>query len=75
MVERMKKMTVLDRREMRDEKIRQLKTGRSVYAESAELIRLIQRGIEKENLEVKIEKTDGGCWFIPNEADNDEASE
>ncbi|NLI68205.1 MAG: hypothetical protein GX374_06145 [Bacilli bacterium] len=60
-------MTVLDLREMRDEKIRQLKEGRSVYAESGELIRLIKRGIEKEKLVVKLEKTDGGCWFIPDE--------
>lgn len=60
-------MTVLDRREMRDEKIRHLKTGRTVYAESAELIRLIKRGIEKENLQVKFEQTEGGCWFIPND--------
>ncbi len=60
-------MTVLDRRQMRDDKIKQLKEGRSVYAESDELIRLIKRGIEKESLQVTIEKTDGGCWFIPNE--------
>lgn len=60
------KLTVLDRREMRDEKIKQLKEGRTVYAESPEFIRLIKRGIEKENLDVKYEKTDGGCWFIPN---------
>lgn len=60
-------MTVLDRRLMRDEKIKQLKEGRSVYAESPEFIRLIKRGIEKEELQVKYEKTDGGCWFIPNE--------
>lgn len=60
-------MTVLDRREMRDDKIRQLKEGRSVYAESDELIRLIKRGIEKENLKVTLEKTDGGCWFIPDD--------
>ncbi|MBO1003389.1 hypothetical protein ACFSKI_22175 [Pseudogracilibacillus auburnensis] len=60
-------MTVLDRRLMRDEKIKQLKEGRTVYAESPEFIRLIKRGIEKERLQVKYEKTDGGCWFIPNE--------
>jgi len=60
-------MTVLDRREMRDEKIKQLKEGRTVYAESPEFIRLIKRGIEKENLQVKYEQTDGGCWFIPSE--------
>ena len=60
-------MTVLDRRLMRDEKIKQLKEGRTVYAESPEFIRLIKRGIEKEKLEVKLENTNGGCWFIPNE--------
>lgn len=60
-------MTVLNRREMRDDKIDQLKQGRSVYAESSELIRLIKRGIEKNNLNVQIEQTNGGCWFTPNE--------
>lgn len=60
-------MTVLDRREMRDEKIKQLKEGRTVYAESPEFIRIIKRGIEKENLDVNYEETGGGCWFIPND--------
>lgn len=58
-------MTVLDRRKMRDEKIAQLKTGRTVYAESPEFIRLIKRGIDKEKLQVNLEETDAGCWFIP----------
>ncbi len=58
-------MTVLDRRKMRDEKITQLKSGRTVYAESPELIRLIKRSIEKENLRVDYEESDAGCWFIP----------
>jgi len=60
-------MTVLDQRVMRDEKILQLKQGNNVYAESPELIRLIKRGIEREGLTVEIEKSDGGCWFIPSE--------
>ncbi|MGM8213586.1 hypothetical protein ACLIBH_12485 [Virgibacillus sp. W0430] len=60
-------MTVLDRRVMRDEKINQLKQGRSVYAESSELIRLIKRGINKSELNVELEYTNGGCWFTPNE--------
>lgn len=58
-------MTVLDRRKMRDEKIKQLKAGRTVYAESPEFIRLIKRGIEKEQLHVTLEETSAGCWFIP----------
>lgn len=58
-------MTVLDRREIRDEKVKQLKQGQTVYAESPELIRLIKRGIDKENLNVKLEENNGGCWFTP----------
>lgn len=58
-------MTVLDRREMRDEKVKQLKAGRTVYAESSEFIRLIKRGISKEKLNVQYEQNNGGCWFIP----------
>ena len=58
-------MTVLDRRKMRDEKIARLKTGQTVYAESQEFIRIIKRGIEKEELQVSLEETDAGCWFIP----------
>lgn len=60
-------MTILDRRKMRDEKIAQLKSGRTVYAESPEFIRIIKRGIEKENLLVSYEETNTGCWFIPEE--------
>lgn len=59
-------MTVLDQRQMRDDKIVQLKEGHCVYAESTELIRLIKRGIKKENLDVQLDKSDGGCWFTPN---------
>jgi len=58
-------MTVLDRRKMRDEKIAHIKSGRTVYAESPEFIRIIKRGIEKENLHVEYEETSAGCWFIP----------
>ena len=58
-------MTVLDLRKMRDEKITQLKTGRTVYAESPEFIRIIKRGIEKEKLNIVYEETNAGCWFIP----------
>lgn len=58
-------MTVLDRREMRDEKLQQLKDGRTVYAESPEFIRMIKRGIEKECLQVIYENSNGGCWITP----------
>ncbi len=58
-------MKVIDQRAMRDDKINQLKEGRTVYAESPELIRLMKRSIEREELAVDIEKTNSGCWFTP----------
>ncbi len=60
-------MTVLDRQKMRDEKLKQLKEGRTIYAESPEFIRMIKRGIERENLKVVCENSNGGCWFSPDE--------
>jgi len=58
-------MKVMDQRAIRDEKIAHLNEGRTVYAESPELIRLMKRSIEKEKLAIDIEKTDSGCWFTP----------
>lgn len=58
-------MTILDIREMRDEKVKLLKEGRTVYAESPEFIRIIKRSIKKENMTVTYDQTASGCWFIP----------
>lgn len=58
-------MKVIDDRELRDRMIEKLKKGQPVYAESSELVRLIKRGIEKENLRIRIEVANGGCWFTP----------
>ncbi|GAA0429575.1 hypothetical protein GCM10008983_02420 [Lentibacillus halophilus] len=58
-------MHVMDQRRLRDEKMAQLKAGTTAYAESAELIRLMKRGIERENLLVHDDETNVGCWFIP----------
>lgn len=58
-------MFVMNNRRMRDEKIAQLKAGRTAYAETEELIRLIKRDIEKEHLHVHYDPGNGGCWFIP----------
>lgn len=60
-------MTILSRRQMRDNKIEKLKEGHCVYAESTDLIRLLKRGIEKENLNVQLDQSNGGCWFTPYE--------
>lgn len=62
-------MFVLNNIRMRDEKISQLRAGRTAYAETTELIRLMKRSIEKEQLHVHLDATNGGCWFIPLTAD------
>lgn len=61
----------MNNRRIRDEKISQLKAGRTAYVETEELIRLMKRGIEKEHLHVHFDSTNGGCWFIPLTADKD----
>ncbi|WP_188453421.1 hypothetical protein [Virgibacillus oceani] len=58
-------MLIMNQRRIRDEKINQLKVGQTAYAESDELIRLIKRDIEKNNLHVHCDETAAGCWFIP----------
>ncbi|MYL58420.1 hypothetical protein GLW20_12960 [Virgibacillus halodenitrificans] len=58
-------MLIMNERRLRDEKLKQLKQGRTAYAESGELIRLIKREIEKEHLHVYCDDTRTGCWFIP----------
>jgi hypothetical protein len=65
---------MLNKRRIRDEKIRQLKAGRTAYAESDELIRLIKRDIEKEKLHVHYDMSRTGCWFIPLEKNEDKQS-
>lgn len=58
-------MFVINNRTIADEKFNHLLNGYSVYAESNELIRLMKRRIHSHNLDVIIEQTDAGCWFIP----------
>jgi hypothetical protein len=59
------RMLIMNERRIRDRKIEQLKKGRTAYAESKELIRLIKRDIEKYGLNVYYDETPSGCWFIP----------
>ncbi|MEW9675501.1 hypothetical protein ABRT01_04855 [Lentibacillus sp. L22] len=58
-------MLIMPENQIRDEKIKQLKSGQTVYAESSELIRLIKRQIIKQQLQVVYDQTDAGCWFLP----------
>ncbi|MGY0693083.1 hypothetical protein ACW2QC_09885 [Virgibacillus sp. FSP13] len=58
-------MLIMPQGQIKDEKINQLKAGRTAYAESNELIRLIKRDITKLGLHVHCDQTNTGCWFIP----------
>ncbi|HLR02443.1 MAG TPA: hypothetical protein VK111_06865 [Virgibacillus sp.] len=62
-------MFVMNERRIRDEKIAQLKKGRTAYAESHELIRLMKRRIEQENIPVLYDNTHIGCWITPLEGE------
>lgn len=61
-------MLIMNPIHIRDEKIAQLKSGRSAYAESAELIRLMIRSIDRDNIHVLYDQANTGCWFIPMDA-------
>lgn len=56
-------MLPIDLRKIRDEKIIQLKNGYNAFVEKGELVRLMERAIEKEKLHVECDKTDAGYWF------------
>ncbi len=58
-------MLIMNERSIRDRKIEQLMNGRTAYAESKEVIRLIKRDIERYGLNVLYDETPTGCWFIP----------
>ncbi|MDQ0351247.1 hypothetical protein J2R98_001050 [Alkalibacillus filiformis] len=58
-------MFVVCRRRMANEKVNTLRNGYSAYAETEELIRLMKRRINSNNLDIYEDQTDIGCWFIP----------
>ncbi|MBB6452097.1 hypothetical protein HNQ94_000518 [Salirhabdus euzebyi] len=59
-------MFVLSQSKLVEEKMQQLMNGYSAYAETEELIRLIERNVSKYDLDIILDQTDVGCWFIPN---------
>lgn len=59
-------MDILCQRKLKQEKLDLIKKGFSAYVESATLARLITRDVQLLNLDVYVENTHLGCWFIPN---------
>jgi hypothetical protein len=66
-IERVSVMFEFNRQIIVEEKTKDLLNGYSAYAETDELIRLIQRNISKHNMDVYLDQTEIGCWFIPND--------
>lgn len=58
-------MKVIHTQRIADEKVNQLKEGLTAFAETEEVIRLVKRRIDRNNLVVHEEHTNLGCWFTP----------
>lgn len=56
---------VINRKEMAKAKIEQLKSGFSAFAETIEVADLIEKELQSLNLNVHIDRTPMGSWFIP----------
>ncbi|OEG00070.1 hypothetical protein BHF71_06385 [Vulcanibacillus modesticaldus] len=57
---------IINRKELARAKVNKIKNGFSAYAETTEVIELIKKELERENISVIIDETPQGCWFIPN---------
>ncbi|WCN37247.1 hypothetical protein [Aneurinibacillus uraniidurans] len=66
---------VISPREMARTKVEQLKNGLSAFSETQEVTELIERYIKEEQLNVLIDRTSLGCWFIPATKANEPASQ
>lgn len=56
---------IMSAKEIALAKVRRLQNGYSAFAESNEMIRLIKRECKKLNVDVQIDETHLGSWFIP----------
>ncbi|GAB7388650.1 hypothetical protein BSNK01_24880 [Bacillaceae bacterium] len=56
---------VIEPRRIAKAKVEHLKNGFSAFAESNELVELIEKYIAEQKLNVNVDKTPLGCWFIP----------
>ncbi|BAU29532.1 hypothetical protein DFP93_11936 [Aneurinibacillus soli] len=66
---------IISGREVARAKVEKLKNGFSAFSETQEVTELIERYIKQENLNVHIDKTTLGCWFIPADKTNEHTSQ
>jgi len=56
---------IINRKEIARAKVRKIKNGFSAFAETQEVIDLVKKELDKENIPVFIDETAKGSWFIP----------
>ncbi|AUS08218.1 hypothetical protein C1X05_04815 [Laceyella sacchari] len=59
---------IINRKEMARAKLEKLKNGYSAFAETQEVAEFIEKELEKLDLPVHIDRTEHGCWFIPEQS-------
>lgn len=58
-------MFIINHKQMAREKVERIRNGVSAFAESADLVNLIKKELEVQNLQVYEDVTEFGSWFIP----------
>jgi hypothetical protein len=56
---------IINRKEIAREKVKEIQSGFSAFAETKEVAELIKKELLKLNLKVHEDVTDVGSWFIP----------
>ncbi|MBD1373899.1 hypothetical protein IC620_16260 [Hazenella sp. IB182357] len=56
---------IINRKTLAKSKVDNLKNGYSAFAESQEVAELIEKELVELNMDVHVDRTSIGCWFIP----------
>ncbi|WP_085523111.1 hypothetical protein [Tuberibacillus sp. Marseille-P3662] len=56
---------IISRRHTAKEKVNMIEEGQGAFTESMEVARLMKREIRKRDLNVHVDQTSLGSWFIP----------
>jgi hypothetical protein len=56
---------IINRKQMVRDKLQQIIAGYSAYAETKEVTTMLKKELQLLNIEVYVDDTDRGSWFIP----------
>ncbi|WP_246941173.1 hypothetical protein [Bacillus pinisoli] len=56
---------IINRKQLMREKLQQIMAGYSAYAETKEVALMLKKELLIRNIEVYVDETDKGFWFIP----------